>query len=107
VYVQLSRESASLKEPTDTHGFKVVVQAGVDVDSVLRTTGWGYLEGSEALIAVTAVRRAAAGRVADDWNSDLARMLEYARAHQWLSSDGEFIRAHLEQLDTSHTESHE
>jgi hypothetical protein len=105
VYLSLSGEGAELEEPMDTNSFKVLVASGVEADASLRSTGWGYVDGPAAMISVAAVRSAAAGRVTNDWVADLAIMLDYARAKQWLSNDGEFIRAHLEFMRSDDSES--
>ena len=89
----------TLEEPKDTKRFHVEVTGGNDAAMVfgaLVDAAAGRLEGDDAYITVDAVRRMAEGRVDDDWNDELNKMLEFARAKDWLDPAGNAIRAHVE-----------
>jgi len=103
VFVQVDLSTAppvvTLEEPGDTARFHVLVRGGTDqglVYGALVDAAAGRLEGTEAWIAVDAVRRMAAGRVPEGWDGDLDAMLAYARGKGWVDDAGHAIRAHVE-----------
>jgi hypothetical protein len=97
MYIRVTGGDVSLEEPEDTRKFSVSVGAlPVDLDQVLRASGWGMTDGAEALIDIELVRRAASGRVASSWEDDFKKMIDYARGRGWLSPDERFVRAHVE-----------
>ena len=71
---------------------------GARLARALATSGMGRLDddGAHAWIFLEAVRRAAAGRVADSWPAAFEAMVAYASSKGWLSPGGEEIRAHVE-----------
>jgi hypothetical protein len=86
-----------LEEPEDCRAFSVRVRGDrAGLAGALESAGVGRMDGDEALIEVDAVRRLAAGRVADGWEGDFAGMLEYARGKGWIADEGRSIRAHVE-----------
>lgn len=106
MYVQVDLTSqppvVSLEEPDDTKRFHVEVVGGTDVGRLfgaLVDAAAGRLEGSDAWIALDAVRRMAAGRVAPDWDERFDAMLEYARTKGWLDEAAHTVRAHVEWRD--------
>ena len=89
----------SLEEPEDTKRFHLAVVGGKDgglVFGALVDAAAGRLEDDDAVIAVDAVRRMAAGRVPPEWDRELETMLEFARSKGWLDETGSTIRAHVE-----------
>jgi hypothetical protein len=96
VYVSVSDDGLALGDAEDTKTFKVVATLSVDVDQALRAAGWGNVVGEDALISISAVRRAASGQVSEAWSDSFEGMLAYARSKGWLSKDGAAIQAHIE-----------
>jgi hypothetical protein len=101
VTVDLSSASpaVTLVEPEDCTCFDVVVHGSADggaLDRALVAASVGRTSGADALVTVDAVRRLAAGAVAEGWEAAFAAMLEYARSRGWLSDDGREIQAHVE-----------
>jgi hypothetical protein len=99
VIIQVDSESIRLLEPDVMTDFCVEEDAksgGVDLDLVLRKFGAGRYSGDHAWISVSWIRAEASVEAAPDWFLNFERMLEYARAHGWLSDDGKQIRGHVE-----------
>ena len=93
------KPAVSLVEPDDCTRFDVVVHGPPDsgeLDRALARSAVGRTAGDDALVTVEAVRRLAAGSVADGWEGAFAAMLDYARSRGWLSDDGQEIQAHVE-----------
>ena len=92
--------AVTLEEPDDCGRFHVEVVGGHDergVGDALGAAGVGRLgEGGAAFVAVDAVRRLAAGRVADGWDDEFGKMVDFARSRGWLDAAGEAIQAHIE-----------
>src|ERR1700691_4053439 len=91
--------AVTLVEPDDCARFDVVVHGpgdADDLDRALAASSAGRLEGPDALVAVAAVRRLAAGTVGEGWEAEFVGMLGYARGRGWLTDDEELIRAHVE-----------
>ena len=106
MYVQIDivpeRPVVSLEEPDDCTRFHLTVAGGKDVGRVfgaLVDAAAGRLEGDHALITIDAVRRMAAGRVADDWPERFDAMLDYARTKGWIDDTGNAIQAHVDYED--------
>jgi hypothetical protein len=97
MYILVTGSGVSLKEPEDTKTFRISLAApSKDLDRVLRASGWGMIDGAEALVDVEVLRHAASGRVTASWDNDFEIMIDYARSHGWLSPDERFVRAHVE-----------
>jgi hypothetical protein len=99
VTVDLSRDAGDvgLRDPGDCSRFHVAVQGPQDdrrLADALTAAGVGRMDGAEALVDVAAVRRLAEGRVGADWDSEFARMLDYAMSKGWMHGDA--IQAHVE-----------
>jgi hypothetical protein len=91
-------DPVSLAEPADCARFDVVVHGAgddEDLDRALVGASVGQMDGSEALVNVTAVRRLASGSVPDGWEKDFLAMVDFARGRGWLTEDGHAIRAHV------------
>ena len=91
--------AVDLVEPEDCKRFHLAVRGGDDeaLASALAAQGVGrLLPSGEAMIDTAAVRRLAAGRVADGWDDDFAAMLKYAGSKGWLDETGGSIQAHVE-----------
>jgi hypothetical protein len=89
----------SLVEADDCTRFDVVVHGSADhgqLERALLSASVGRTRGDDALVTVAAVRRLAAGSVAEGWEAAFAAMLDYARSQGWMSDDGEEIQAHVE-----------
>ena len=92
----------TLEEPDDCTRFHLAVVGGRDLGLVfggLVDAAAGRLEGDHALVTIDAVRRMAAGRVADDWDDRFAGMLAYAHGKGWIDETGNAIQAHIEYPD--------
>jgi len=97
MYLLVTPERVTLEDPGNFQQFHVAVEGAVDdVGAALQRAGFGSMTEMDALIAVEAVRAAAAGRVDDAWAAGFAGMLDYARGKGWLTGDGTAIRAHVE-----------
>jgi hypothetical protein len=102
VYVQVTPSEVTLEDPSNLKQFHVSVRGGaVDVGAALVSSGFGRMDGNDAMISVQAVRRAAAGRVADEWATSFESMLDFARTKGWMSDDGRSIRAHVERASAN------
>jgi hypothetical protein len=89
--------AVGLTDPEDCTAFAVRVRGDrAGLAGALGSAGAGRMDGDEALIAVDAVRRLAAGRVGDGWEDDFAAMLRYAEGKGWIADGGRSIRAHVE-----------
>jgi hypothetical protein len=91
--------TVSLLEPDDCTCFDVVVHGSADrgeLDRALVGTSVGRVLDDDAYVTVDAVRRLAAGSVAEGWEAAFVAMLDYARSRGWLSDDGREIQAHVE-----------
>jgi hypothetical protein len=100
VDVDLTTEppAVELDDPEDCKAFSVRVRGDrARLASALEAGGVGHMDGDEALIAVDAVRRLAAGRVGPGWEGDFAAMLDYAAEKGWITDDVRAIRAHIEE----------
>ena len=97
VDVSGERPAVELAHPEDCKAFSVRVSGDrAGLDDALQRNGVGRMDGDEALVAVDAVRRLAAGRVGPGWEGDFAAMLEYAGTKGWIADEGRSIRAHVE-----------
>lgn len=99
-----------LDEPEDCQRFQVMVSGAVGggvagavgggsgLAPVIARSGMARLDkdGSHAWVFVSALRRAADGRVGTEWPEAFEAMLGYAASKGWLSPSGEEIRAHVE-----------
>ncbi len=95
-----------LDDPEDCQRFQVTVAGGVgggvaassSLARVIARSGMARLDedGSHAWVLVSALRRAANGRVGTEWPEAFEAMLGYAASKGWLSPSGEEIRAHVE-----------
>jgi hypothetical protein len=93
----------SLEEADDCTKFHLAVVGGRDLPRVfgaLVDAAAGRLEGDHAYITIDAVRRLAAGRVGDDWDSRFDGMLDYARSKGWIDDTGNMIQAHIEYAES-------
>lgn len=98
MYVHVNGSRITLEEPEDLARFHVLCATGTsDLAGTLSSGGWGRLdESGEALIAVDALRTAAAGRVGPGWDEEFAAMMAYATTKGWVTEDGGHLRAHVE-----------
>jgi hypothetical protein len=89
----------ALVEPDEFGSFKVLVTGGDRVDSLASAivrVGRLAEDADHAYISVSAVEALADGRAPDEhWLALLRAMLDAARRHGWVASDGA-IRAHVE-----------
>ena len=93
------RPVVTLEEPDDCTRFHLTVVGRPDLARVfgaLVDAAAGRLDGDHALITIDAVRRMAAGRVGDDWDTRFDGMLAYARSKGWIDDTGHAIQAHVE-----------
>jgi hypothetical protein len=82
----------------DFGDFHVEVETGtVDVNEALGSAGFGRIDADsgDALIPMSAVRKAAEGRTGPDWEGEFDKMIAYARSKGWITEDMA-IRAHIE-----------
>jgi hypothetical protein len=88
-----------LLDPDDCKRFHVAARGG-DVEAlgaVLPAHDLGQmLPGGDVLIEVDAVRRLAAGRVPDGWETDFSAMVDYAKTKGWFDEERRAIQAHVE-----------
>lgn len=99
VDVAPERPVVTLEDPDDCTKFQLVVVGGPDLARVfgaLVDAAAGRLEADHAYITIDAVRRLAAGRVADDWDERFAGMLAYAQSKGWIDDTANMIQAHIE-----------
>ena len=99
VDVRPERPVVTLEEPDDCAKFQLTVVGGRDLARVfgaLVDAAAGRLEADHAYITIDAVRRLAAGRVADDWGERFDGMLGYAKSKGWIDDTGNLIQAHIE-----------
>jgi hypothetical protein len=97
MYVLVTPASVTLEDPDNFKQFHVAVEGAVDdVGATLRRAGFGSMGENGALIAVEAIRAAAAGRVDEGWSGGFEAMLDHARTKGWLTGNGAAIRAHVE-----------
>jgi hypothetical protein len=104
VYFRITKDATELVEPENVTAFSVVVPDGLPHDDLaagVRQAGLGELlpGDTHVMVRVEAIRRFAAGRVGDGWESDLAGMLAYATKKGWTDESGEHVRAHVERRD--------
>ena len=101
MHVDLTANPATvvLDEPEDCTRFHVLATGGDDghLAAALEHAHAGRLADHDtAYISLDALRKMAAGRVSDSWESDLAAMLAFAEAKGWLADGGAMIQAHVE-----------
>jgi hypothetical protein len=89
----------ALVEPDEFGSFKVLVTGGDRVESfasAIARIGRLADDADHAYISVSAVEALADGRARDEnWVASLRSMVDAARRHGWVASDGA-IRAHVE-----------
>lgn len=66
-----------------------------DIDTALRASGIGRLEGEHAWLDAGGIKEAARGDRDDAWADGFDGMIAYARSKGWANEAGE-IRAHLD-----------
>jgi hypothetical protein len=101
VYFRITKDATELVEPENVTAFSVVCPDGLghdDLAASVRRAGLGELLPGDThlMVRVDAIRRHAAGRVGDNWESDLSGMLAYAAKKGWTNETGASIRAHIE-----------
>ncbi|HEV7535304.1 MAG TPA: hypothetical protein VGP90_06690 [Acidimicrobiia bacterium] len=99
--VDLGGASASVElvEPENCKRFHLAARGGdpASLAAALEAAGVGrLLPSGEAMIETSAVRRLAAGRVAEGWDDEFAGMLKYAESKGWLDESGTSIQGHVE-----------
>lgn len=104
MYFRITKDATELVEPEVVTAFSVVCQDGLARDdlaeSVRRAELGDLLPGdTHVMVRVDAIRRYAAGRVGESWESDLAGMLAYAANKGWTDETGERVRAHIDRTD--------
>jgi hypothetical protein len=95
--VDLSTGAVDLREPEDTKSFHVEAKGDGDLDAALQDADVGRMSGDDALIDLAAIRRMAAGRVGDAWETDFEAMVAYAGQKGWLHFDA--IQGHVERTE--------
>ena len=79
--------------------FSVAAPGGLDhsgIDSALRQSGAGLMEGAQALISTAWIKSQAT--VTREWLAGFDAMLAFAESRGWLSVNGKSVRAHVERL---------
>jgi hypothetical protein len=90
--------SLALRAVEDLQALSVRIAPGADrtaVADLLTTSGAGEMAADHAWVSV-AWLRTASGEREQVWEDDFAAMLRYATSHDWLSTDGRRVRAHIE-----------
>jgi hypothetical protein len=101
VYLAIASDGVDLEQPevvTDLYA-SYWERLGPDtIRKVLAEHDAGELlpDLNHVMIPVATLRRLAAGRVPEGWESDLEGMLAHAREKGWLNEAGDAVRAHLE-----------
>ena len=91
--------SVWLESPDDFARFHIAARGAQDrsrLGGALTEAGAGDLDGDEALVRVSWLRAAAAGRVGPDWEQGLSSMLDYAERKGWTDASRQAVRAHVE-----------
>ena len=91
-----------LKDPEDCGRFHVEVIGVRDIAALghaLVDADAGSVEGDDAFVDISAVRRMASGRVGGSWADDFDKMLAYARSKGWVDETGTAIQAPVEWMD--------
>ncbi|HEY3632647.1 MAG TPA: hypothetical protein VGL21_17210 [Jatrophihabitantaceae bacterium] len=103
MYVEVRGTKVQVRDPDNCRALDVRVSAAdrASLDTALRASGLGaWTGGPEADLNVAELRAAAArGPVGADWPQRWDAMLDYAATKDWLTADGEHVRAHLVNLD--------
>lgn len=88
-------DGATLEQPEDCRAFHVEA-SGVDLHAVAAALGpRPPAPDDHVWVEVDWVRRQSAGRVADGWDGDFAKMLDFAAGRGWLDESGQAIQAHV------------
>jgi hypothetical protein len=86
---------ATLEQPEDVRAFHVEALGG-DLSAVAAALGPRPAAPDDHVwVPVDWVRQQASGRVADGWEGDFAKMLDFASSKGWLDPAGEAIKAHV------------
>jgi len=97
VRVEVRGGRLDLVEPDDFHRFHVRFVDAPDAAAAIEALQpVGRLDGEVAWVRVEALRELAGEHRTPQWEAGLARMLDFAAGHGWLSADGREIRAHCE-----------
>jgi hypothetical protein len=103
VYVEVRGTHAQVGDPDNCQALDVRVAAAdrSHLDAALRAAGLGRWDGgAEADLDVTGLRaHACRGPIGADWAQRWDGMVRYADSKGWLSADGEYLRAHLLDVD--------
>lgn len=92
----------SLREVDDLAHFSVRVSPGCStegVETALTSSGAGRLDGDEATINVDWLRQRTASH-SEQWQSDFAKMLDYASSKGWTDPARTVVRAHVTQHES-------
>jgi hypothetical protein len=96
IVIDLSRATASLRQPDEFTRFSVALEGHGDLALAVRQSGLGRLHTDGAHVVVDPVAlRALAGSAADQsWDEGFAGMRAYAAGKGWVEPDGGLL-AHI------------
>ncbi|MEJ2869824.1 hypothetical protein WCD74_18800 [Actinomycetospora sp. OC33-EN08] len=101
MYLEIADDGVSLHQPEHVNDLYASYKQRLTparLHEVMTEHAGGELlpDGNHVMIPVETLRRLAAGRVPEGWESDFEGMLSYARSKDWMNDDGTAVRAHLE-----------
>lgn len=97
--VVLTHADATVVEADDCRRLHVTTSLSrAAVEVAIRTSGLGTaVENDHVLLDIDTLRqRAKATSSRPSWDEQWTRMIDYARARQWVSADGRRVLAHVE-----------
>ncbi len=97
MYVDSSTAHAQLHDAEDTSRLAIHAPEDFPIDRIdrsLRTSGLGQVQDGSAHLSITALREAAMrdGASAEAFEA----MIQYARRMKWASTEGLYVKAHIE-----------
>lgn len=93
----VTEHGVDLVEPEDFTRFHVESELSPrEIDTALRASYAGNMNGAEALVALDFIRSDAGPPSSDDqWISGFQAMISYAKTRGWLTEDGLHLLAHI------------
>jgi hypothetical protein len=93
--VLLSPAGVSVVDLDDLRRLQVETElTGPATASSLERAGAGHVDGEYAWLSVGYLRTAGAA-AGEEWTRGFDTMIDFARGHGWLSTDGRTVRAHV------------